>query len=485
MSADLVLPARLWPDPEPDPAGPPRHLLPVLAVAVLGGLTLHVEALGLASLVTGTAVLGVALGLRGTRPTAAQLVPAVTALLLLGVATVRSADWLVVLCLMGAWGLAALALVGGRTWTGLILAACAAGLVPVRALRWFALPLRQIPWPRSASRRTAAVLAVSLGLVVVFGGLFAAADPAYQELVSSLVPAWDSATVVQRVFLFTGTAALAAVAVYLGQRPPAVDVLAPGPATPVRNLEWLVPLAVLDGLFASFVAVQASVMFGGRERVLRTTGLSYADYARHGFWQLLVVTGLTLGVIAVAVRLAPRSTSRDRLQVRVLLGSLCVLALVVVVSALHRMELYEQAYGWTRLRVFVSAVELALGAVFLLLLVAGIRLRGSFLPRAVVGVAAVTLLGLAALDPDAWIARQDVQRFQSTGSIDTEYLSSLSPDAVPALLALPEPVRSCVLAPIAARLRTLPTAWYDDNLSRRRARSLMPNIILPQTVGCR
>ena len=42
--------------------------------------------------------------------------------------------------------------------------------------------------------------------------------------------------------------------------------------------------------------------------VLRTAGLTYAEYARGGFWQLLVVTGLTLAVIAVAARKAPRET---------------------------------------------------------------------------------------------------------------------------------------------------------------------------------
>jgi hypothetical protein len=167
MSADLALPARLWPVPERDPVGPPQQLLWVLAVALLGALTLHVEALGLASLVTGAAVLAVALRLRGTRPGREQLVPTAGALLLLGVATVRSADWLVVLCLLGACALATLALVGGRTWTGVVVGACAAALVPLRALRWFAAPLRRLPWPGSTSRRTAVVAAVSVVLLLI------------------------------------------------------------------------------------------------------------------------------------------------------------------------------------------------------------------------------------------------------------------------------------------------------------------------------
>src|SRR4051794_16265399 len=104
MSANLVLPARLWPAPEPAPVGPPRQLLLVLAIGVLGALTLHVEALGLAAFVTGASVLALALTARGSRPRAQQVLPAVGAVMLLAVAALRGADWLVGLCLMGAWG---------------------------------------------------------------------------------------------------------------------------------------------------------------------------------------------------------------------------------------------------------------------------------------------------------------------------------------------------------------------------------------------
>jgi hypothetical protein len=471
MTAALALPARLFPSPEADPAGPPQ-LHAVFGVAVLGGLTLHVEALGLAALLTGTAILGVALWLRGARPTLEQLLPAAGAVLLLGVATLRSAEWLVVLCMMGAWALATLALVGGRTWTGVVVGACAAGLVPLRALRWFLLPLRSLPLP-AGIRRSAVVAGISLGLLLVFGLLFGAADPAYAHLLDALVPSWDLPVAVQRLVLTAGTAAVTALAVYLAQRPPAVDVLAPPPGRPVRTADWLVPLAVLDALFLSFVAVQLTVLFGGRDHVLRTTGLTYAEYARRGFWQLLVVTALTLLVIAAAVRFAPRQSPRDRQLVRVLLGALCLLSLVIVASALHRMGLYEDAYGFTRLRLFVQAVELALGAVFVLLLLAGVRLDGRWLPRAVVGVAAVTLLGLAVVNPDASIARHNVERFQQSGQIDVAYLSTLSADAVPELLRLPRQQRACAIVPIAALLKDLPDPWYDGNLARHRARALL------------
>jgi hypothetical protein len=205
--------------------------------------------------------------------------------------------------------------------------------------------------------------------------------------------------------------------------------------------------------------------------VLRTNGLTYAQYARSGFWQLLAVTGLTLVVVALAARFAGRQ-SADRVLMRVLLGLLSALTLVIVASALVRMWTYEQAYGFTRLRLLVSACELWLGLVFVLVLVAGIRLRGRWLPPAALGTAAAALLGLAILNPDGFIAGHNVDRFFQTGRIDDSYLGTLSPDAVSQLRRLPEPWRSCVLQPIRNGLIDLGTDTVTEwNLAREQARA--------------
>jgi hypothetical protein len=137
------------------------------------------------------------------------------------------------------------------------------------------------------------------------------------------------------------------------------------------------------------------------------------------------------------------------------------------------MSLYEQEYGFTRLRIFVEAVELTLGAIFVLLLLAGVRLSSTWLPRAVVALAAVALLALATVNPDAYIANHNVTRYEKTGRIDLAYLASLSPDAVPALVRLPADLRACALQRLAPELHESADPWYDVNLARVRARRLL------------
>lgn len=465
-------PSRLWPS-ETDSAASPVVLASALAVGVLAALTLRPQVMGSAYLVVGVGILAVALGVRTRRLTGPQIGAVTVTVALLSVALMRSAPWLVTLCLIVSCLVGTLALVGARTWTGLTIGALSSVLVPPRASRWVQRTVAQIRLPGLRSTRVWLVVAVTSGLVALFGALFATADAAYAALLNRAVPDVDVPDVVGRVLVLGGITTAAILAAYLAHEPPSTDALAPARGRPVRRWEWAVPLVVLDLLFLSFVLVQLTVLFGGRAHVLATQGLTYAQYARQGFWQLLAVTVLTLAVVAIAVRTAPRATPSDLLIVRLLLALLCLLALVVVASAIHRMSLYEQQYGFTRLRVFVNAVELTLGATFVLLLVAGIRMTGAWLPRTVVALAAAALVALAVVNPDGYIADHNVTRYEKTGRIDLAYLASLSPDAVPALVRLPAELRSCALQRLAPELRETADPWYDVNVARVRARRLL------------
>ncbi|WP_280474782.1 DUF4173 domain-containing protein [Nocardia asiatica] len=236
----------------------------------------------------------------------------------------------------------------------------------------------------------------------------------------------------------------------------------------LRRTEWVLPVSALAILFAAFVATQFVVLFGGDDYVQETSGLTYAEYARTGFWQLSAVTVLTLAVLLIVLRWAAQDTAADRWWLRGLLTTVSLLALVIVASALGRMWTYQQAYGFTVLRLLVEACESWLGLVYVLVIVAVVRLRRAWLPRAVLGTAMATLLVLAVLDPERLIAEKNIDRWQQGRTLDTEYLRTLSPDILPAIDRLPEPVRTDVRAGLSADLDE--DSWQSWNFSRARAR---------------
>ena len=323
-------------------------------------------------------------------------------------------------------------------------------------------------------------------MVVVFGALFAGADAVFASVVDAVVPRVDGASVAWWVVVFAGAAVVTVGAVYLVVAPPPEVDGPAAPRRPVRLVEWALPVGVLVVLFGSFVLVQLAVLFGGREYMLRTSELTAAEYARGGFWQLCIVTVLAQVVIAVAVRKAPRGTVGERGWLRGLLGGLTVLTLVIVASALSRMWAYQESYGYTLLRVLVAACELWFGVVLLMVLVAGVRLRASWLPRAVVGSALGTLLVLAVVNPEAYVASRNVARFERIGKIDVDYLGGLSVDAAPELARLPEPQRSCALSAMRGRLRAYGAdGWQGWNLGRSVAHGVLDGAyVRADLTGC-
>ena len=206
---------------------------------------------------------------------------------------------------------------------------------------------------------------------------------------------------------------------------------------PIGPVEATVVLCGLTGLYALFAVAQLVAAVGGADHVADTTGLTYAEYARSGFFQLLWASGITL-VTLLVLRSATRAvTGRWQRIVTVCSVVACLMTLVVVGTAIHRLGLYQDAYGLTMLRLACTLFAWWLGAVFLLVAVrlAGVGGPREWLPMAVVASALVALLVWNAVDPEALVVRTNVDRAVAGERFDPTYLSNLSDDAVPAIAA--------------------------------------------------
>ncbi|WP_240679490.1 MULTISPECIES: DUF4153 domain-containing protein [Nocardia] len=393
---------------------------------------------------------------------------AALALALFAVGAVRAAGWLFALCVVAACVAGSLAVVGRRSANGFLYDALAVGLEALDAVPWaYEGTARVRGGIASRGGRLGLSVAVTVALLAVFVPLLGSADAMFAALLETVTPDLDAPSVLRWIVLFAVVALGALGAMFVLAAPPPPATAAAGGRT-LRRAEWVLPVGAVAILFAAFVATQFVVLFGGDDYVQDTSGLTYAEYARTGFWQLSAVTVLTLAVLMVVLRWAAQDTAADRWWLRGLLTAVSVLALVIVASALGRMWTYQQAYGFTVLRLLVEACELWLGLVYVLVLLAVVRLRRSWLPRAVLGTAMATLLALAVLDPERWIAEENIDRWERGKSLDTQYLVTLSPDALPATDRLPEPLRTQMRTRLRADLDG--DTWQSWNLSRARAR---------------
>ncbi|HET8961229.1 DUF4153 domain-containing protein [Nocardioides sp.] len=454
----------------PDRGIPGRRnlLLGAAAAGVLAGMVLPFHDLGLGTFLVLLACAGVVVAASRHRRDRFTLTCAAVYVALVATCVVRDAEWIVVLCLLAGAGVGLCGVTRGRTLPGFVLAGLAWPLAGLRGLPWLGRTLSGLSSPRQGAAILRTLLLSALGLLV-FGVLFATADALVAEWVGALLPDLTVDTFVLRTFVAVAVTGTVLAAAYLALNPPKVDGGAREARPVTSRFEWLAPVLVVNAVFATFLVAQATVVFGGHDYLQRTTGLTYAEYVHQGFGQLTVATALTLLVVWAAARKAPRATTADRTWLRAALGLLCVQTLVVVASALYRMHVYQEAYGFTRLRLLVDVFEGWLGLLVLAVIAGGLVLKGAWLPRFALLSGALALLGLAAINPDAWIAEHNLDRQAETGRVDWSYLRNLSDDAVPVYTRLPQDLQSCALDGRTASSDD----WLEWNLGRARAADVL------------
>lgn len=335
-----------------------------------------------------------------------------------------------------------------------------------------------LPWQMAVPHRGPAVaiargLGIGIPLVVLFGALFVGADAVFSKLVTPGIE-FDARTIVGHV-IWTALGAWIATGVLRGlllDGGPTAPVPQPPPFLRLGPVEVTTVLGLLDVLFLLFVAVQVRYLFGSTAHVQETVGLTYAEYARQGFFQLLAVAALVLPVILAVHWLLRDSSPHLRLAFRLLSATLVLLLFAVVASALERMRAYVGEFGLTQLRLYSTAVMLWLSVVFLWLLATVLRERRRRFAfgASLTGLAALLALNLA--NPAAFIVRTNVRQASAEHPFDVVYATSLGPDATPtviASLARMDPADACRAAASVVDARPGDQSWQSWNWSRRQA----------------
>lgn len=289
---------------------------------------------------------------------------------------------------------------------------------------------RELPLVRTVARGTV----MALPPLVVLTLLLASADPVFQHLVQytfvdSLGPALEHA-------LFAGVIAWLASGYLRAYLVPDNNVMSrvqlPRPAFSASEIA--IATTLLDVLFVLFMIVQVRYLFGGAELVQVTEGLSYAEYARRGFFELVAATALVVPVLLVADWAAGDQEPRGRRALRATSAVLVLLLVGVLASAAFRMKLYQQAYGWTEDRIYGSAFMIWLALLLVWLAVTVLRAKRQRFVFGAVMAGAICLIGLHIVNPHALVARVNIDRAAAGAEIDGRYLRTLSADAVPVLI---------------------------------------------------
>ncbi len=211
------------------------------------------------------------------------------------------------------------------------------------------------------------------------------------------------------------------------------EPIIPAP-NPFAQTVYITFLSLLNALFLIFVIFQLAYFFGGQDYVL-AQGLTYAQYARHGFFELLLASGMVLAIVWAIYYLS---------ELKLKLTKFFTLALIVqtgiiIASALHRLVIYVSVYNLSVQRWWAAFCIILIAIVLLMVFIAGLK-QYAYRFTAKIVFLAILLISSSALlvNSEALVARYNIYRFLSgqTNTFDPNYLNQLSEDAIPEIVYL-------------------------------------------------
>ena len=468
MNAVARVEAAVYPSSE----AVPRPGVPIRALAAIGALGVVVSALTwrLADagigwlLVDAVLVAAIIVGLGRGRPGAAAWLLGAASIWLAGATCWRASDWALATALPGS--------VVTLFAAGLLAARRArlhdvgdlprASLDALRALPGGIVDAARLPGAALGSAAREGAIGVLRGLLIgvpvaLFFTALLAADASFRHAVERILgrsgegidlTLWTLATVSGLLVSFSllhrlqrardeglAQATVPAPLPYRTEGDAAVITFARPPRTGprVRPLTWAVVLAQVLAVFAVYVFANASSLFEGHAHLHAPGTGTYAGYLHEGFTQVSVATLLAVACVVLGhLLLRPREGAPripgGRALVGVELGLLAMVG-VTLASCAHRLSLYEEAYGYTYLRLAVWLLQLGVAGLLAMTAARCIARAWTGWGAALAwsGVAFTLLAG--SLDADGWIARGNVDRVHQGAPLDLDYLASLSEDA--------------------------------------------------------
>lgn len=241
-------------------------------------------------------------------------------------------------------------------------------------------------------------------------------------------------------------------------------------------------LVMINLVYFVFCFIQFSYLFNNFNAL--PGNFTYAQYARQGFFQLLLVTMLNFLLILISVHFSKSFKIKTLKWIQRLLLFMGIFTYIMIYSSFYRMGLYSENYGFTYLRIFVYFF------LFLEVPLLGTTLVYIYKPkfnliRIYLVTGLVFYMGLNFINIDSMIAKNNIDRYFETGRVDIDYLTDLSHDAVPQLTRLLEAESPKIRVEIRQnlvyrkeRLNLQESSWQEFNYSRFKSKAILNDLKL-------
>ena len=248
-----------------------------------------------------------------------------------------------------------------------------------------------------------------------------------------------------------------------------------------ENLTINMILTILNIIYLIFGFIQITNLFMNTSN---NPNFDYSSYARQGFFQLMFVSFINFVILIVANINKVEKTKSQKIYNKIMSLLIILFTIIIIISAFYRMNLYQETYGYTYLRIFVDFVLISEVLISIPIIIYLLGKKIDIL-KSIIIITSFMFVLLNFMNIDNFIAEKNIDRYFNNpedSNFDISYLCKLGTDATEQITRLLKADDEYIVKRTERYLYEQKQSlnldemnWQEYNMSKKEAKEILDN----------
>lgn len=248
-----------------------------------------------------------------------------------------------------------------------------------------------------------------------------------------------------------------------------------------ENLTINMILTILNIIYLIFGFIQITNLFMNTSN---NPNFDYSSYARQGFFQLMFVSFINFVILIIANINKVEKTKSQKIYNKIMSLLIILFTIIIIISAFYRMNLYQETYGYTYLRIFVDFVLISEVLISIPIIIYLLGKKIDIL-KSIIIITSFMFVLLNFMNIDNFIAEKNIDRYFNNpedSNFDISYLCKLGTDATEQITRLLKADDEYIVKRTERYLYEQKQSlnldemnWQEYNMSKKEAKEILDN----------
>ncbi len=205
----------------------------------------------------------------------------------------------------------------------------------------------------------------------------------------------------------------------------------------IENAYLISFLSAIAVCYLLYLFSQLAYFFSAFSGFLPDGEITYAQYARKGFFEMCAIALINLFIVFISLLIAKKKDGKVCHGIKALATFIAVFTLIIIATAISKMVLYIDVYGMTVLRLTTSSFMVFLAVVFISV-IGRIHIRRINVIKTALVAAGCIVLVLGTVNVNTVCAKYNYESYRSgkLETIDVVAINDLGYEGIPYLVKL-------------------------------------------------